>query len=519
MFALVEDGYFCSESDEILAEQTTTDGNPVDTSSYATTTVPVSINVTVSNDNNETASLRTNTTQWESTKLASNVLVTTSGLAIKTEADCSKYQSEQLNNVFVLATMLLSFSSLVNGYIYDTFGTWIARCLAIILFTGGCVLAAFSTAKTAWLLYPCMSCFAVGGIMLLLTNLQIGNLFGKFRTSVITLMSGSLDSSSFVFLIFKTLHHSGISLSTMFQFMAWCTILLWVRTFVLLPKKSFPFPIEKGYDYGIGDCRSKKNVEEKELAIINSSENEEKKALTTTEPVETIKNAPPESVMVYVKTSLFWVGTFHFSMLQLRNYFYLGMLNDSLRDLTDDKEVLSSYLTVFGICQLFGALSAPLNGFLIDGISRALLKKKGDSEVVPLLAVMCSAIVTTLLGTVFSVLVAIPYLPVQYGAFVLQVIFRSFLYGGLMSFIAVAFPIQHFGKLYGLAMFIGGLVLLLQFPLATLVLRVLDGSFYIINIVFVFVCLVTIVHPINIYRWCKMKQAKTDKSIVNHVVS
>ncbi|MED6256541.1 hypothetical protein ATANTOWER_028482, partial [Ataeniobius toweri] len=53
------------------------------------------------------------------------------------------------------------------------------------------------------MLFPALSCIAVGGILLLMTNMQVGNLFAAHRSTIITLYNGAFDSSSAVFLIIK----------------------------------------------------------------------------------------------------------------------------------------------------------------------------------------------------------------------------------------------------------------------------------------------------------------------------
>lgn len=49
-----------------------------------------------------------------------------------------------------------------------------------------------------------------------------------------------------------------------------------------------------------------------------------------------------------------------------------------------------------------------------------------------------SLVVTVAQCLLFSVFAAVPVLPVQFGTFVLQVISRSFLYGGNAAFLAIA---------------------------------------------------------------------------------
>lgn len=498
VFVLKEENYFCADSNVSVDASTTV--TPGEEPGF-------SANSSISGASNFSAT----------TTLFTATAVKDLNGSIKDIKDCSTQQSVQLNTVFIVASMLLSFSTFPNGYIFDTMGTWVARVIALILFSIGCILASVSSPETSWLLYASMSFMSIGGILLLVTNLQIGNLFGKYRSSVITLLSGSLDSSSFVFLIFKALHQSGVQLNAMFQVMACSTVLLWLRTFILLPRKKYPFPLPKDYNYGVLDCTKANSNEENELSMKNGIDSEEKMALKikAAESVPTARPLPP--MMYFVKSTLFWGNALHFSILQLRNYFYMGMLNDSLLQMTNETSILSSYLTVFGTCQLFGFLCAPMNGLLVDGVSKILRKKNMDAGTIRLLAASYSAITTTVLGIVFSIFVSIPYLPVQYGSFVLQVVFRSFLYGGNYNFIATIFPGQHYGKLYGLTMCIGGVMLLLQFPLTTLVLDVMDSNFTTINIVFIIVSIVTILHPLNIHRICRRKMA-TQKAIVRHRV-
>ncbi|MEQ2316994.1 hypothetical protein AMECASPLE_038248, partial [Ameca splendens] len=75
------------------------------------------------------------------------------------------------------------------------------------LYTAGTLLVAFSNAAYSLMLFPALSCIAVGGILLLMTNMQVGNLFAAHRSTIITLYNGAFDSSSAVFLIIKVSCH------------------------------------------------------------------------------------------------------------------------------------------------------------------------------------------------------------------------------------------------------------------------------------------------------------------------
>uniref|UniRef100_A0A8D0FR73 Solute carrier family 43 member 3 n=1 Tax=Strix occidentalis caurina TaxID=311401 RepID=A0A8D0FR73_STROC len=164
---------------------------------------------------------------------------------------CSQ-QDEQFSLVFTIGSFMNNFMTFPMGFIFDRFGTAVARLIAISLYTGGTLLVAFSTPELAVLLFPAMSMLSVGGILLILTNMQVGNLFGKYRSIIITLYNGAFDSSSAIFLIIKVLYEHGLSLRAMFLFLAACSAWHLLRTLFLMPRTRIPYPLPPDYDYGYG---------------------------------------------------------------------------------------------------------------------------------------------------------------------------------------------------------------------------------------------------------------------------
>ncbi|XP_054684995.1 equilibrative nucleobase transporter 1 isoform X3 [Grus americana] len=178
---------------------------------------------------------------------------------------CSR-QDGQFALVFTIGSFMNNFVTFPMGFIFDRFGTTVARLIAISLYTGGTLLVAFSTPELAVLLFPAMSMLSVGGILLILTNMQVGNLFGKYRSIIITLYNGAFDSSSAIFLIIKLLYEHGLSLRTMFLFMAACSAWHLLRTLFLMPRTRIPYPLPPAYDYGLqcpGRSQSYRTYEEK----------------------------------------------------------------------------------------------------------------------------------------------------------------------------------------------------------------------------------------------------------------
>ncbi|NXL81615.1 S43A3 protein, partial [Leptocoma aspasia] len=397
-------------------------------------------------------------------------------------SDCSG-QDEQFSLVFTIGSFMNNFMTFPMGVVFDRFGTTAARLIAISLYTGGTLLVAFSTPEMAVLLFPAMSMLSVGGILLILTNMQVGNLFGNYRSIIITLYNGAFDSSSAIFLIVKLLYERGLSLRAMFLFLAACSAWHLLRTLFLMPRTSIPYPLPPDYDYGYGgpwgegwlEAAPEETPLEPPVARGAGSGN-------------LLSGGGDTPRTPFRACACSWLFAWHvawLSVMQLRHYLFIGTLNPQLEHLAHrDHALVSTYTNAFAFTQLCGVLCAPWNGLILDRHKRGKGPRPEGNWVLAALAdlrsTVLSLVVTVAQCLLFSVLAAVPVLPVQFGTFVLQVISRSFLYGGNAAFLAIAFPPQHFGKLYGLAMALSALVALLQYPCVALVQGLLQGDpFYV----------------------------------------
>ncbi|NXV38171.1 S43A3 protein, partial [Rissa tridactyla] len=406
--------------------------------------------------------------------------------------DCSR-QDEQFSLVFTIGSFMNNFMTFPMGFIFDRFGTAVARLIAISLYTGGTLLVAFSTPELAVLLFPAMSMLSVGGILLILTNMQVGNLFGKYRSIIITLYNGAFDSSSAIFLIIKVLYEHGLSLRAMFLFMAACSAWHLLRTLFLMPRTRIPYPLPPAYDYGLrcpGRSQSYRTYEEKRPPGEAGPEETPLEPTTPRGAGAGIAGGgacggdPPGMPFgACVRSGLFAWHVAWLSVMQLRHYLFIGTLNPLLDHLArGDPHLVSTYTNAFAFTQLCGVLCAPWNGLILDRHKRGKAPRPEGAlgALADLRASVLSLAVTVAQCLLFSVCAAVPVLPVQFATFVLQVLSRSFLYGGNAAFLAIAFPPQHFGKLYGLAMALSALVALLQYPCVTLVRGPLHGDpFYV----------------------------------------
>ncbi|KAM9377554.1 equilibrative nucleobase transporter 1-like isoform 1-T2 [Pholidichthys leucotaenia] len=412
-----------------------------------------------------------------------------------TQTGCRE-QDSQFSVIFTIASFMNNFLTLPTGYLYDTCGTTVARLFGISVYTMGTLMVAFSSSALAVLLYPALSFLAVGGILFLITNMQVGNLFGSRRSTIITLYNGAFDSSSALFLVIKLLHETGISLRASFLFLSTCSVIHLLRTFFLLPRKFIPYPLPDNYTYGTICGKSETSIPE--VAANGNAEPIEEVPLNKGAPVKL------ESFLECFKSRLFLLHLLWLSVMQLRHYLFIGTLNPMLQGLTEAKSSLvSQYINAFAVTQLCGVLCAPWNGLIMDrhkGKPRAAGETEQQAD---LRASVASLALTALQCVLFSICAAIPYLPLQYLTFILQVINRSFLYGGNAAFLSVAFPPYLFGRMYGTVMALSAIFSLLQYVCFTVVDTVLDGDPSYVNIGLVLLSLLAFIHPVSVYLHCK----------------
>ncbi|KAM4583595.1 equilibrative nucleobase transporter 1-like [Odontesthes bonariensis] len=420
--------------------------------------------------------------------------------------DCSS-QDERFSLVFTIASFLNNFLSLVNGYLFDRFGTTVTRLLGISLYTAGTLLVAFSTAALSQILFPALSCIAVGGILLLITNMQVGNLFAAHRSTIITLYNGAFDSSAAVFLIIKVLHEQGVSLRSSFLVLSLCSIVHVARTFLLMPTTHIPYPLPQDYTYGV-ECGKANTYNVKQLermrdATMTGSQEFNAPQGDQTETQDTGKEMSFRSCVFswFFLCHLLWL-----SIMQLRHYLFIGTLNPMLSRLANnDPDLVSQYTNAFAMTQLCGVLCAPWNGLIFDR-HRGKPRAAGETEQEADLRSSClSLFLTSLQCLLFSAFASIPLLSLQYFTFVLQVLNRSFLYGGNAAFINIAFPSCHFGKLYGLVMSLSAIFSLLQYPCFALVKGALRGDSLYVDITLTLLTLLVFIHPVYVFLHCRKR--------------
>uniref|UniRef100_A0A8C3AQV6 Solute carrier family 43 member 3 n=1 Tax=Cyclopterus lumpus TaxID=8103 RepID=A0A8C3AQV6_CYCLU len=405
------------------------------------------------------------------------------------------HAQEWFSLVFAVASNLSNVLLLPTGFLLDRFGTAVARLMATFLFTTGNLMVAFSTPGDRTFQLFAFSFIGLGGLMFLMTNMQVGNLFSSHQTTVTTLYNGAFNSCP-LFLVIKLLHEAGISLCTSFLFLATSSFTSsLLRTFFLMPRDHIPYPLPDDYTYGY------------ELPIKPCTRHTPNR--TIAHPISRylcpflllytlLSSGLSEKSFSECLISKFYVSQLIWlSVIQLRQLFFVGTLQPMLQRLAGGQQSLvSHYTNVFAVTQLCGMLCAPWNGLIMDRLKG---KPRESEQEADLRALVLSLSLTVLQCALFSVCAAIPNLRLQYLTFVLYMINFAFLYGGNATFILVTFPLCHFGKLYGLCISLSSVICLL----IDTCLSLLNGAILYVNICLTLLVLLAFINPLVVHLHCR----------------
>ena len=426
-----------------------------------------------------------------------DVNISSGNVSTTNSLSCQDAQAS-FNLIFTLSSTLPFLLSFLLGYLQDRFGNWIYRSIISTLYTLGLIFLILSSPTWSNLLYPGLVLISISGIGLSFSNIQTANLTTNYRGVMLSFISGLILSSSLVFFIVKKSYESGINLTQIFGILIALTIFLWIRTFALMPRKLFPFPLPDSFKFGYKEwkcCRKTsiaKHMVPVSLVAVGASNKMAEKVMECRDG--TGETEKPMSFKTCLKSIPFWSNLFYVTVMVFIVNFVFGTTQTWLSNTVDPSEI-SKLTDDFGIMLFCAAGVALLYGLMYDTIVKLVHKTTNNLKIGNLTATMVSVIVTTSFGLVLYImrLTSNPY-----GVFVFQLLTITFLFGGFGTFMGITFPPEHIGKLIGLTNLIVGSIGLLQYALFQLA-SAFDPFFYYINIGLIAVTFLTLIHPFFIY--------------------
>ncbi|CAD5116680.1 DgyrCDS5546 [Dimorphilus gyrociliatus] len=369
--------------------------------------------------------------------------------------------AEQNSKMILIMTIFLAvggISTFFTGYFYDKFGLAYSRLLGGALYVTSLLCLALITAKQQWMLFPATILLNSAGFLTLTTNMPLSNLIPRARSTIITLYNGFFAGAIMIFELVKMAYEGGISLQISLSILALGQLICLGFTIFILPRKNVPWPLPKNYEIATllnKFCRKEKYVvkeEKEEKTFIDDEQNK----------IETVNNPPKMTFVQCLLTPQFLLHLAFMCVIQLRLSFYLATLNPWLSELTgNDPKLISLYTNIFSYIQLASIAYSPFGGLIVD-------KFKADLRVLGILL---------LVANIFGLIIAIPgmvrSLPLQILGFICLMGFRGWAYAFNPTVVALIYPGEHFGKLFGVILMVISVFGLMQFPL----FKLLHGPF------------------------------------------
>ncbi|XP_011669814.2 solute carrier family 43 member 3-like [Strongylocentrotus purpuratus] len=391
-------------------------------------------------------------------------------------------QESRLQLVFSIAVALQATCMFPVGFLFDRFGTRFSRLVMSILLLVGYVLMALSSPTYPILVFPGTICFTIGGVIMLFSSMQIGNLFGGQKSTVITIINSMYGAAVIMLVVAKRVHDSGFSINIFFFIMAASVIPLNINTFLLLPTKYIPWPLPEGYklvnlctprttsgakdeqesaSYNrgyVGDLDSdmtgvdghyrQKGVESitRDLdreAVVSRIETSKDISEYGISEVEERKNKEYGSLGACILSTPFFMLLLWQAFLEIDLTFTIGTLTFFLTRLSDaDEDLVSWYTDIFSITRFFVLIVGPLGGLLMDRnkLSTSCSLTKQPQKRGPYADVRDSCLplaITTFASIGYTICLLIPSLQLQYLSFILILIVGSLLFGVGSAVVAV----------------------------------------------------------------------------------
>jgi MFS family permease len=415
-----------------------------------------------------------------------------------------------------LVALSSQIASPLLGMFTDTYGPkYSVYFMTACIWTGLTLLVISVSVRADWLLYLAFTVLAFGSWMGGLMTVQTGMYFtGVMRSRVIFTLNALFDSGSITYLgLWGIGEASGANLTILSSgYLGLAVVLLsgglyfWTVAVpakeeehedspediadFLEEEKSKVMARESQSNDGTSNRNSAKDDRTKETAnepIINENgDGEEPQKINTQEVlensaqaiIEETESALKEEDNVYViiaerspreqltSAPVLWLALF-FAIQMASNLWVLTSTRDFLASLGDD-ELNNKYLTIFTIMMPASLVALPF----ID----AVLVRFGMSG---------GFYATNLLGLGYNLVRTFSdNLNVQVLGFILFSFFRCFLFGVTFSFLPTLVSPKLLGKVCSMLGMLGGIVSVLNIPLAKIAIETFDGDFFIPNVIY-----------------------------------
>ncbi|SJM84813.1 probable protein FMP42 [Zygosaccharomyces bailii] len=391
-------------------------------------------------------------------------------------------QDLKLNFIFTLAAGITNIVALPVGWTLDHYGPRFSGVVGALWLGAGAAMYVWSKQLSS-ILDPYLigySMFAVGGPFVFISSFQLANSFPNRSGSVLSLITGTFDCSSALFLVYRIVyqHWNGdLHLSRFFQIYMLVPLFILVTQLTVMPKDSYKTQaaLEKIF---VEHLDENGQLLEGESASAFCSDEEERRSLLNEDALRRNEDAlrgvgadsnskqRRKSVLeVYVErrlerksggmfgllhdqpvsqqisNPLFYLMAIFVTVCMLRINYFVATVRSQEEYLLGDPELALKMNHIFDIAlPLGGVVAIPLTGFILDNM--------GTYNI--LITVFTTSVTVGILGLIPGSFIA------QLIGILILVVYRPFYYTVLSDYISKVFGFDTFGTVYGLLVCVSG---------------------------------------------------------------
>ncbi|CAH8487800.1 unnamed protein product [Schistosoma turkestanicum] len=374
-----------------------------------------------------------------------------------------EYYEHMFGGVFLVWVVSQMCLIVLAGALMDKVGLRVSKLMAVVMYSAGNAMFAFTTGQTVPLFYAGGILVALGSICSLICNHQVSSMFPQFRGLCISLLSGAYDSSTVIaFVIGLTYEYFPFKWSFLILASGSVVVGTFIALFILT---------QKSEDMGKFSSLNKEDENLCEKISVESSGE-----LDVHGEISSVLDKRYPSLTSAIFSLPYLLINIWFTLGLFRFSFYLSHLSKHLNTMyAGNSELVKQLLSTSSLFFMCSFLLSPATGLMIDFFlkrSRTSIKNMlttgRDSVSIDkiyytlTLGLVPGQILLGFVAVALSATMFIPHYIASYASFVIFVMLRSLIFSCFISFLLSAFPIRYFGTLNGISSAVSGLICLSQ---------------------------------------------------------
>ncbi|EDO15136.1 hypothetical protein Kpol_413p11 [Vanderwaltozyma polyspora DSM 70294] len=374
---------------------------------------------------------------------------------------CTK-QDLKLNNMFAVAATITNIIALPVGWILDYCGPRLSGIFgALFIALGGCNFIFDSSIGQYYDPYFVgFILLAVGGPFVFISCFHLSNIFPSRAGTIMALITGTFDSSSALFLIYRKMYERSnysFGLQRFFKIYMIVPVFILICQIFIMPRDSYESPTPLYSSSEVIDPEEDTNAEGSEvpteedpLLESRSSRSRRKSSIETVAESRIFRHINNingttlhhESLKTQLSSPWFYLMLIFAAVCMVRINYFVATVKSQAEYLLGDEQLASKLNSIFDILlPLGGIVSIPIIGIILDHLQslRVLLLLTTVSIIIGICGLIPNSFEINLIGVI------------------LFVVYRPFYYTVVSDYTSKTFGFQTFGTVYGLLTCICGI--------------------------------------------------------------